>query len=216
MDGYSRFRNEVDGVLTVYPDLKFAEVDNIPTLSGSMAIYSDNDEYIDSYQIEIRATEDYPSKYPQVFETGGRLPHNIDWHIYGDGHWCIGVGVEEAIKCSQGITLVSFISNQIRSFLFNQTYRKINGVFYRERSHGIKGVLEYYMETLSLSTYSIVYDALYAATQKEPKSNSKCFCRSNRKYHKCHRKPLRFYRKHAQYVMNNDYNKLKELIEKKQ
>ncbi|MDR6940846.1 hypothetical protein J2W55_000674 [Mucilaginibacter pocheonensis] len=108
-----------------------------------------NGEILDTYQLEIHSTDQYPSVFPWVFETGGKLPVNIDWHVYDDtGRCCIKVPPEEEVICKKGITLHAFIKDELTPYLFNQTFRRENGYYINERSHGVKGLIEYYCEKL--------------------------------------------------------------------
>ncbi len=204
-----RFISEVPEALTEFPGLHYRADGDDSYLEGSIDIRDEVGSIIDTYEIRIKASPAYPSRYPLVYETGGRLPHNIDWHIYDGGHWCIGAYLEERIACTKGITLTAFINNQVKGFLFSQTYRRENGYFYQERSHGIDGIFEYYFEVLDLSTRRQVYDAMKIIVDgKEPQSNDKCFCGSNSKYHKCHRQKVRYISKYGKIAVQVDFKML--------
>ena len=57
-----------------------------PFISGKIALKDVNGEFIDEYNIQIKPSKNYQYKFPLVYEVGGRLPHNIEWHVFPDGH----------------------------------------------------------------------------------------------------------------------------------
>lgn len=183
---------QVTDALKHFPHLHLRTLGEKIFLAGRIELFDEAGKFIDSYEIEIHPTDNYPDNFPKLYEVGGQIPRNIDWHVYSDGSCCLAVQIEEIIACRQRIGLTEFIRKYVCGFLFSQTFRKRNGYFYRERSHGFMGTLEYYKEVLGLQSISSVYDALQIATSKaEIKSNSKCFCGSNKKFQKCHRMKLR-------------------------
>lgn len=139
-NGHIEFEKQVNEALLVFPSLSFMEKDGIPRVKGQIDLLSSDGAFIDQYDVEIVATERFPKTFPYVFETGGKIPTNYDWHVYEtDGHCCIKTNPEEMIICNRGITLVGFIEKEVKPYLFNQTFRRLNGYFYQERSHGLKG-----------------------------------------------------------------------------
>jgi hypothetical protein len=212
----SKFLGEIPAVLKSFPKLQAKEISGKTIICGDIDLISDEGEKLDSYSIEIHPTEDYPGSYPLLFEVSGKIPRNIDWHVYSDGHWCLGVPIEEKIDCSYGINLIDFVKKQVLGFLYSQTFRRRNGYFYRERSHGIIGSFEFYIEYLSLHNVYEVYQALSIATNyAEMKSNAKCFCGSKRKFRKCHRRLLRKLRKIAGITLDDDFRKFNQTISKR-
>lgn len=208
----NHFWVEAPVVLMNYPKLALRKTEEAFFLEGDIELFSDG-ELVDIYKVEIHPTEYYPKLYPLVYEVGGKIPRNIDWHIYPDGHFCIGTPVEERLECSKGINLSTFISDKVISFLFSQTYRKKNGYFFRERSHGPKGILEFYKEYFNMPGYLEVMIALnIISSGKEPKNNSKCLCNSDRKYHKCHQRSIRLLAKITKHQVTIDLKNLNNYL----
>ena len=200
--------------LLAFPKLKEIERFGVDILKGILELVTDG-EIIDAYEIEIHPTPDYPKSYPIVYETGGRIPMNIDWHVYPEGNCCLAVPIEEEIECRKGICLTRFIGTQVSGYFFNQTFRRRNGYFYRERSHGLLGSLEYYKELLVLKNLQYVYIALKIASgDQELKPTSKCFCGSDSKYHKCHQRAIRRLKSQTIDLVKYDLIRLKELLSK--
>lgn len=185
------FELESDYVCIQFPNLKLEHQNNVPYLTGFILLRDNEGAIIDEYQISIEFNAFYPKKFPNVFELGGKIPKNIDWHIYNDGSCCIASPPEETLACIEGITLVKFIKNHLLPYLYNQTFRRQNGYFLNERSHGNKGWLEFFFEILHTNRITNVIIALeYIVNKFHIDRRSLCFCGSNIKYRKCHRNAI--------------------------
>ncbi len=213
MEPFEPFLNDIPATLGHFPELSTSVRNGTPILSGGLNLTAQDGEHIDRYEIEIHPSVNYPDSYPLVYETGGRIPRNIDWHVYADGHFCIAVPVQERLDCLNGINLRSFIEKQVIGFLFNQTFRRNNGYFHRERAHGLFGRLQFYNEHLGLHDLKATMTALQIiATDFEIGSHSKCFCGTAKKYKKCHRRLLRDLKRKAGSLVKNDYNEIKTIV----
>jgi len=188
----SIFYNEALDITFRYPKLSVIRKDNQILLAGEIDLVDTSGEIQDLYSIEIHPSEDYPLTFPLLFEKGGRLPHNIDWHVHNDGHCCIKTPAEELLTCINGITLNKFIELEVIPYLYNQTYRRLKGYFLNERSHGILGEIEFLQEFFNEKQLSnIVKYLLFALNNNEPNRVAVCFCESKEKYRKCHRETFR-------------------------
>lgn len=194
-DGFHIFSKEAELIQNKYPGLKL-ETDlesGEPYLSGIIHLQSENGSPIDSYTVKILAIPEYPDRFPHVFETGGRIPLNIDWHVYpNDGHFCICSIPEEILICRKGISIHSFIEDHLIPYLFNQKYREENGFFLKERPHGIKGYIQFFTEVFKTEDLMKITKSLHFIKQrKKPNRVNQCFCGSGLKYRKCHREAYR-------------------------
>lgn len=189
----SLFNDQWDSISGRYVGLKIDSRNSAPILSGTIDLVGLDGITDDQYKIEIHWRELYPFQFPLVYEAGGRIPKNIDWHIYPEGgNCCIKARPEEILICRKGITLDAFITAQVIPYFYNQTFRRQNGYFYKERNHGELGNLEFYFETLRTSSVDFVEVCLKQAIEhKGYKSTKKCFCGCNKKYKKCHRRAIR-------------------------
>lgn len=187
------FKKEAVNIHEYFPTLTYSENEKgEPIISGELILSDEQGVFIDSFFIRIEPSEGFPFKFPFVFETGGRLPNNIDWHIFPDGHCCIKSMPEESIICKNGISLIMFIKEQVIPYFFNQKYREINGYYLRERSHGYEGNIEFFKECFKTNNLNIIARGLYLIKSKTvPNRVEKCFCGSGIKYRKCHRETFR-------------------------
>ena len=186
------FEVEANQLLQEYPAFQIQKVGDISVLGGLLELKDKEGNIVDVYQIEIHPGN-YPNRFPRVCETGGRIPRNIDWHIYeSTGHCCLKVPQEEILICNNGISLSEFLKSQVIPYFFNQTFRYSNGYFLNERSHDVKGILEFYFEILKTKNPNNVLITLrYIINNTEPNRVAICFCDSGEKYRKCHRNSFR-------------------------
>lgn len=190
MNGYTIFEEQITAVIEKHKELSYKNDDGIPCVFGSLVLTDENGAIEETYQIEIKAVDDYPNSFPLVFETGGRIPRNVDWHIFEDkGNCCIASPPEEIIICNSGLTLLSFIDNQVKNYFYSQIFRNQNGYFLKERSHGNKGWIEFFEETfMTDNIFNIEFGLLQIIQGKKIDRVSICFCGSGKKYRKCHKK----------------------------
>lgn len=194
-NGFSFFMEEAEVIQKDYPELEFS-IDNdtsVPILSGTIKLEDSIGITLDTYKVRISPTPEYTNRFPFVFETEERIPINIDWHVYpDDGHFCFCSIPEEILICKNWISLSWFIENQIKPYLFNQKYREMHGFFLKERQHGNKGNIQFFIEELKTNDYPKLLQLLYFIKgRKEPNRVQNCFCGSGEKYRYCHRSAFR-------------------------
>ena len=189
----SFFEAGIEDTLACYPKLNRTSADNYLYLAGEIDIIDNEGLLRDTYNIEIYPCEKFPYQCPYMKEVGGKIPRNYDWHVFEDtGYCCIKALPEQDVLCYDGLSLVDFVNKEAVPYLFNQTFRRNNGYFLKERSHGDKGNLEYYFELLKSVNIKYVLKVLFFAVgQNEPGRTAVCFCGSGIKYRKCHREIIR-------------------------
>lgn len=196
IEGFKLFRDEATLFEDDFPDFKYSESgQGVPELNGTLSLTDNQGMLIYAYQIRIVCSTDYPLSFPVVYEMGGRIPINMDWHVYSDGHACICSKPEEIIICHNGITLKSFIEQQVKPYFFNQKYREMHGFFLKERSHGSKGIIEFFQEVFKTNDLLLIARILYyIKSNVEPNRVHNCFCGSGVKYRRCHREVFRLFK----------------------
>lgn len=206
-----KFTEEATEAIRNFPDLRLlsSRENSLPFLKGKISLLDENGVVYDAYQIKIDCSDDYPNSFPFVYETLGRLPHNIDWHVYGDGHFCICTELEEYIHCVKGITLTTFIQDHIIPYLHNQSFREKQGYFLNERSHGTRGMLEAMRDLLKVQDMGKVYKLInYIYHNDPPSRTAKCFCGSSKKYRYCHREAFQSIKSIGQERLRTVINRL--------
>lgn len=190
MNAFTIFEKEALIVLEKYKELSFEIENGIPCVFGDIILHHEFGVLEDKFQIKIIAVSNYPFRFPQVFETGGRIPRNVDWHIFEEtGNCCIASPPEEIIICNSGLNLLSFIDNEVKNYFYSQLFRSQNGYFLKERSHGNKGWIEFFEETfMTDNIFNIEFGLNQIIDGKKIDRVSICFCGSGKKYRKCHKK----------------------------
>lgn len=190
INGYDLFESQIAEVLVKYPKLRKEHSGGQAILAGELDVIDRDGKYWATYQVEIHSNNKFPNRFPILFETGGQIPRIGDWHIYEDtGACCVDVEPEEILTCIEGITLESYITKQALPYLFNQTYRKIEGYYVNgEYGHGVFGKIEYYSLIFKIDNLLQLAKCLFfIAEQPKPDRTSLCFCGSGVKYRYCHR-----------------------------
>ncbi|OOQ57412.1 SEC-C metal-binding domain-containing protein [Mucilaginibacter pedocola] len=195
-DSYSQFEKEALALVSNFPSFIFSKNgEGVPQLAGTLFLNDEQGQQIDSYEIRIVCPDDYPLSFPYVYETNGRIPVNVDWHVYADGHACICSVPEEIIACSNGITLEWFFHQQIIPYFFNQKHREMHGYFLNERVHGIEGNQAYFRDLFKTNNLNEISNLIrYIVNNVEPNRVSDCFCGSGNKYRRCHRNAFRIFK----------------------
>lgn len=194
-NSYLTFKKEAELIQNDYPGL-ILDADDInaaPSISGIINLEGEESSIIDRYSIKVVSSEDYPNRFPFVFETGGRIPLNIDWHVYpNDGNCCICSLPDEILICRNGINLQSFMDNQVKPYFYNQKHRELFGYFLNERPHGHVGNIQFFIDTFKTKDLKAIERCLIFIKQRnEPNRVNLCFCGSGKKYRKCHREVYR-------------------------
>lgn len=192
-NGKTIFKKEAQNIKEHFAELNYEEdSQGSPSIVGDIVLKDKDGTTIDKYSIKIVFDEGYPYRFPLVYETRGRLPVNVDWHVFPDGHCCIKALPEEKLLCKRGISLPWFIKEQLVPYFFNQKYREQHGFFLHERSHGQLAAIEFFKDHFRTQDINLVLLLLKEVKNlKERKSNSKCLCGSMRKFKKCHRRSIR-------------------------
>lgn len=188
---YELFESQIDNVLAKYNGLKRNLKDSKPIISGIIEIIDKNGKFWDDYTIEIHCSEDYPNRYPYLYEISNKIPKIGDWHIFEDTlSCCVTIPPKEILRCKKGITLLEYIDEEVMPYFFNQTHRRVEGYYANgEYSHGVKGLYEYYSELFKINDVKeLVRLMVWICKSPKPDRRSICFCGRNIKYRHCHKK----------------------------
>lgn len=190
-DNYLRFCNELDGVISAFPNFLIKESDGRKYIKGILDIPNANGKIAGSFLIEIHFTANYPYRFPDLYEVGGEIERHPDWHKYDDDRCCVTVPADEILKCKQGISLINFIEKFAIPFFANHLYRKLTGRYRNgEFGHSIVGPLQFYTELLKTNDIKLwkkYYEYCFEEINFKFDRNAPCFCGSKMKYKKCHR-----------------------------
>lgn len=189
--GYDRFIVQLDEAVTGFPTLYRVKVDGKEILKGVLAVVDTDGKHWEEYEVEIHASENFPYRFPMLFETSGKIPKIADWHVYEDSlSCCVKVRPEEILCCKKGITVTEYIREEVMPYLFNQTHRRVEGYYVNgEYAHGMLGIYEYYANILMTGAdIRLTIELIrFIASNARPCRTSPCFCGRKIKFRRCHR-----------------------------
>lgn len=185
---------EFESVAKGFPDLKPEFENNQWQLVGRIDVIDEFGEKWDQYNVKIVFPHRYPKEMPIMFETGGRIPREDDYHVNPDGSCCLSVPAMEMIICSRGISAANFIQELAIPYLANHTYkRKFNKFAREEYDHGIGGLYQFYADAFKSEQWNLIMAGLRKIVLNElPQRNDLCFCGSAKKYKNCHRQSVEY------------------------
>lgn len=173
-----------------YPDLQWKEIDNGYLFYGNITLDADFDNIplYDEYSVEITVRNDFPESIPSISETGNNICEGFG-HFCADKTLCLGAKCELLDFLENSPRLVSFVSHFLTSYLYTASYFKRYKCAppYGERSHGLKGIKEAYLERYCITEETDLILCLeYIVGKTTFRGHSKCFCNSDKKFRDCH------------------------------
>lgn len=176
-------------VLNQHPEFSVSESKDSIILSGTLIMNAeyDNIPLYDEYEVEITVSNRFPEEVPQVRELGKNIPSAFG-HFYDNGVLCLGAACELYDFLAERKSLISFIDEIIISYFYSASYFKRYGtVPFGERSHGVKGIEESYMDRYSLSDRNVLMQILlYLTGYQRYRGHMECPCGSGKKFRDCH------------------------------
>ena len=181
-----------------YPGLRYHIENNKFIICGSFGVFKKLEEgfFFEDFLIKIVFPDNYPDDLPKVYETGGRIKiKNANTHFNNDESACLFYPTEKYLYFSENKTsqLKEFLDGPVKSFFFSQIYYIYHNKWpFGQRSHNIKGLLEFYGENLDIPCDQVsILKALSYLLKTHIKGHWACPC-GNEKIRKCHIEKFRF------------------------
>lgn len=147
---------------------------------------------IAEYRIKLVVPPGYPRAEPKLFETGDRIPKDIDRHVNpGDGSCCFTVW-ENWLACAKDKSFSAFMDGPVHEyFLAQYVFEDTKEWRFGERAHYEEGMEEAYADALKgdVPIQDVRY-GLYLLSQERLKGHWLCPCGSGMKLRDCHRMEL--------------------------
>ena len=212
-DRYSFYCSQLDEVTKKYRNLKpRLDEKGLTYLKGILDIPNDSGEIEGSFLIEIHFKSGFPYRFPELFETGGIIPKEADWHKYANGSCCITVPPDEILKCRNGITVLHFVTQFAVPYFANYLYRIREGRYLNgEYAHNVLGLAQFYTDLLGTSDQTKWVHYFKCTFHNEKvgcERNDQCFCNSGKKYKHCHLEAFNNLRLIGEQVVKNDLIKI--------
>lgn len=204
--------SQIDEVLKKHKGLIYHLKDN--TLSGELFLPED-----DSYDLLIEL-DSYPSFFPTVYETGGRIPMKMSRHMYTDtGSCCFTTGAKSKVLLKTKITtLLKFIDEIVIRYFENNSYYEINDKYcYDEYDHGSLGIVQSYQDILGITDIKSIARLMIQRLQnKKLRIKDVCYCNSRQNLKKCNRglhcSNYRLFRMIDKELLYNDLKHFKSVL----
>lgn len=199
--------SEIAELSAVYTGLSKLQSDGCETvLSGTLSFEAVPDEEVydglapitESFEIQIKIPDTYPDELPAVKETGGKIDGDYE-HTFQEGALCLAVPVEMRRIFSGQPTLLGFVNNLVVPYFYGYCHWEKHGEHpFGEQKHHGAGILQYYVDRLSLSDEATALAFLCSLYEYEYgyRGHHICPCGSGRIVRKCHGPALRGIRRH--------------------
>lgn len=171
-----------------YPTLHAFIGDGQCVVRGTYPVM-DGGQTIDRYDLEIALPADYPASLPLVWETGGRIPREMDRHVFPDsGCLCLGVPLALWIQLKGDFSLQTVLDIPVRNYLIgNSLVERGEPWPHGDRSHGVAGVLEFYGDLLGNSDPMTIANFLLSIVKGKVRGHWPCLCGSGKIIRNCHK-----------------------------
>lgn len=138
------------------------------------------------FQIEITCDRLFPSSRPTIRETGGRIPIEIERHVFADGSFCLFHPAYYWLHGFQRKPLSALLDGPVRSFLLYQLCIEHGQPWpHGELMHGLDGELQFFDELFE--TERRLTERCLRAMSRGLTSHSLCPCGTRRSVLNCHR-----------------------------
>ena len=180
--------DQMTEVQTKHPNLELLRDPSAELwIQGGVGFSIEHDGHLieDHYNLEFRFPGDYPASPPFVFETDGKIPRDFG-HFMVAGNFCLGAPVEVHRRFAEHRSLLHFIDDQVIPYLFAYSYKRDHGDLpFGELSHGIDGLIQYYVEFFGVAPIEAMKLLKCLADDFAPPLMA-CPCGNDRKLRDCH------------------------------
>ena len=178
--------------------------------------YPEEQKSLEDFLIKIVFPDNYPDDLPKVYETGNRIKiKNANTHFFPDESACLFYRTERHLHFPKDkvFQLKEFLDGPVKSFFFSQLYYIYHKKWpFGQRSHDIKGLLEFYGEKLDIPCdQKSISKALSYLLKPQIKGHWFCPC-GNDKLRKCHVENFRYLNdKIPKKIIRQDINLLEKI-----
>jgi len=212
----------VNDVINKYPTLSAKSTESGITLHGILILnaeYNDIPLY-DEYEIEVEIPNEFPKSLPKVREVSNRIPKEFN-HFLADGSLCLAAVCELADFVASNGTVIGYIEKYVMNYLYAASYfSRYKEIPFGERSHGVDGIKEAYMERYNCDSEDVLISLLCVLVGfQRYRGHDICPCGNNKKLRECHGGRLladikselaEYYQSDAYYLLGDYVNRRKK------
>lgn len=189
IDIITTLEQQVEELMNCQPNLILSEDYEKLILKGpyNYELNYENTRYINTKDIVIHIYKNFPQSDIKLYIKDTSLDME---HINPDGSMCLATMTEIRSFLRLKPTVLEFIKKFFHSFFFSlEWYERYKQYPFGERSHGRKGMLEYYLELWNVDEKLFIKIAAMILDKKY-RGHIECICGSGMKMRKCHGKHL--------------------------
>ena len=144
----------------------------------------------DEFAVRILVPDTFPSRLPQVWEIGSRIPKKGDWHINikTDCSICLGGGLSLRLVAREYPSLTDYLENTLVPYLYAVCLRERRGgpFIFAELSHGGEGLIEEVRDLLVLPSDRAALEVIRLLSMKKRVANKMpCPCGCQERFGIC-------------------------------
>lgn len=178
---------------------RFPEVSIRPSTPGVLTLagafdFQTRDSIVgtisDSFSLELRIPQSFPCSFPEVRETGGRIPKAF--HTLTGGQLCLGSPLRLRAILTRHPTIYGFVETCILPYLVGfAIFERTGKMPFGELAHGRTGLLDDYKAFFGVSDSKTCIGFLDLLGLKKRVANKRaCPCASGRRVGRCHNRKI--------------------------
>lgn len=177
--------------LSEYPGFEYKVDDDTVILEGKISLNHEHEgiRFVNDYLVQIKFDKDGFSVGPTIYELSNKIDKSYP-HLYGDKSLCLAAYPELYIFFSElsDDILVKWIDMFVIPYFYSYEYfKKYKSYPFGERSHGVKGILEYYQDYFDVETITQAFNLVkYVLISSRYRGHIQCPCESGKKIRNCH------------------------------
>lgn len=181
----TNLHQQIDELMVHQPNLILSEDEEKFILKGqyNYDVSYDGTRYSNSKDIVIHIYKDFPHSDIRLFVED--IPSDME-HVNPDGSICLATLSEIRSFLKLNPTVLDFINKFFHSFFYSlEWFERYKQYPFGERSHGRKGILEYYLEKWDVNE-DIFFIIACMIWDRKYRGHIECLCGSGLKMRDCH------------------------------
>lgn len=181
-----QYAAEVEEVRQCFPHLHFHASREAVMAKGTFPVIHDGVE-LARYSVHVMIPGSYPQDFPLVYETGGRIPRELDYHISKEGLACLFLPELRTKVFPVGAPLLDFFTGPVYQYFLGQALVERGEQWpFGEWRHGADGTYDYYSDRLNTNDIHTIIRYIEALATKKQKGYKPCPCGNEKKLRECH------------------------------
>lgn len=180
---------QIDEFLEEYPLFQVSQCGETTVLNGAFELNVEvrGIPLCGDFDIKIEIPPGYPEELPKLYELSNLIPDSFE-HKYDDGSCCLGVDGELYQRFIPNPTLLHYVKDMVADYFASVKWFIRYGDYpFGQRSHGTKGVFEFYRQFWDVDNDQLAARMLcIALVPGTYRGHQPCPCGSGKIARKCH------------------------------